>query len=66
MGDNRDGSEDSRAFNTVGYIPAENIVGRADRVFYSVKPGQPWWQVWRWGQVMRGDRTFQSLYREPE
>lgn len=66
MGDNRDGSEDSRAFNSVGYVPADHIVGRADRVFYSVKPGEAWWQFWRWGDVMRGERTFASLYREPQ
>ena len=29
MGDNRDNSQDSRAMSAVGYIPAENLVGRA-------------------------------------
>ena len=35
MGDNRDNSTDSRALSAVGYIPLENIVGRAGLIFYS-------------------------------
>ncbi|MEO0393084.1 MAG: signal peptidase I, partial [Pseudomonadota bacterium] len=66
MGDNRDGSQDSRVFSSVGYIPAENIVGRAERIFYSVKEGEPWWQFWRWGEVLRTGRTFMSVYAEPD
>ncbi len=66
MGDNRDGSQDSRVFSKVGYIPAENIVGRAERIFYSVEEGEPWWQFWRWGEVMRTERTFMSVYAEPD
>jgi signal peptidase I len=38
MGDNRDDSEDGRYLDEVGYIPEENIVGRAARV----------WLSWRW------------------
>ena len=66
MGDNRDGSQDSRVFSKVGYIPAENIVGRAERIFYSVKPGEAWWQFWRWGDVLRTERTMMSVYAEPD
>jgi len=66
MGDNRDGSQDSRVILKVGYVPAENIVGRAERIFYSVKPGEPWWQFWRWGEVMRLDRTFRSVDTVPD
>jgi len=29
MGDNRDNSTDSRVLSAVGYVPFENIVGRA-------------------------------------
>ena len=34
MGDNRDNSEDSRL--GVGFVPAENLVGRADLVLFSI------------------------------
>jgi len=36
MGDNRDNSTDSRVLTQVGYVPFENIVGRAEIVFWSV------------------------------
>lgn len=35
MGDNRDNSNDSR-FHDMGMVPAENLVGRADAVLYSL------------------------------
>jgi signal peptidase I len=38
MGDNRDNSQDSR-LSQVGYVPFENLVGRADIIFWSVGPG---------------------------
>lgn len=39
MGDNRDNSTDSRVLSAVGYIPLENIVGRAGLIFFSRSPG---------------------------
>lgn len=36
MGDNRDGSQDSRVMNAVGFIPAENLIGRAEFLFWSI------------------------------
>ena len=44
MGDNRDNSTDSRVPPTdggVGYVPFENLVGRAEIIFFSVRGGQP-------------------------
>lgn len=35
MGDNRDGSLDSRAQSDVGFVPAKNLIGRAAWIFYS-------------------------------
>jgi signal peptidase I len=36
MGDNRDNSSDSRVDNQVGYVPAENLIGRVQILFWSV------------------------------
>lgn len=35
LGDNRDNSTDSRVRSAVGYIPLENIIGRAGMIFFS-------------------------------
>jgi signal peptidase I len=35
LGDNRDNSNDSRAGSSFGYVPLENIIGRAAMIFYS-------------------------------
>ena len=35
MGDNRDDSQDSRFLNLVGFIPEQNLVGRASMIFFS-------------------------------
>jgi signal peptidase I len=35
MGDNRDSSLDSRAQEQVGFVPAQNLVGRAAFIFFS-------------------------------
>ena len=40
MGDNRDNSTDSRVLSQVGYVPIENIVGRAEIIFFSVGDGE--------------------------
>jgi signal peptidase I len=36
MGDNRDNSSDSRVENAIGYVPAENLIGRVQIIFWSV------------------------------
>jgi signal peptidase I len=36
MGDNRDNSQDSRMLPQVGYVPFENLVGRVDRIIFSI------------------------------
>jgi signal peptidase I len=41
LGDNLDNSIDSRVLSRVGYVPFENIIGRVERIFYSVEPGEP-------------------------
>jgi signal peptidase I len=38
MGDNCDNSVDSRAMNQLGHVPFENLIGRADIIFFSADP----------------------------
>lgn len=59
MGDNRDNSTDSRfAQNAggVGYVPFENIIGRADRIMFS-SAGRSLFYFWTW----RSDRFFKAV-----
>ena len=58
MGDNRDNSTDSRVLSQVGYIPLENIIGRAEIIFFSIAEGERAWQVWRWPWAVRLNRLF--------
>jgi signal peptidase I len=61
MGDNRDNSTDSRVLGAVGYVPFENLIGRAEIIFFSVKEGERAWTVWRWPWSVRFDRIFKFL-----
>ncbi|ADZ70321.1 Signal peptidase I [Polymorphum gilvum SL003B-26A1] len=61
MGDNRDNSTDSRVLSAVGYVPFENLIGRAEVIFFSVADGEPAWMVWKWPWTVRWDRLFQTL-----
>ena len=61
MGDNRDNSLDSRVQNAVGYIPLENLVGRAEIIFFSVDATAPWWEVWEWPFEIRWSRLFTTI-----
>lgn len=56
MGDNRDNSADSRA--DVGYVPFENLIGRARLIFFSVDEGTAAWEIWRWPWSVRWDRLI--------
>jgi signal peptidase I len=58
MGDNRDNSTDSRVLSQVGYVPFENLVGRAQIIFFSVGDGVPAWHVWAWPWAVRWGRLF--------
>ncbi len=57
MGDNRDNSTDSR-FSQVGMVPFENIVGKAQIIFFSVYEGERAWEFWRWPFSVRWGRLF--------
>jgi signal peptidase I len=60
MGDNRDNSQDSR-YSQVGYIPLENLVGRAEFIFLSVDGQYPWWELWEWPFEIRWNRLFRGI-----
>jgi signal peptidase I len=54
MGDNRDNSTDSRMLSAVGYVPYENIIGKAQIIFFSIRGGE----VSRWPWTVRRHRLF--------
>ena len=59
MGDNRDNSQDSRfiqANGGVGMVPADRLIGRADRIMFSFR-GTSMFQFWTW----RSDRYFKKV-----
>jgi signal peptidase I len=62
MGDNRDNSEDSRVMSVVGFIPAENIVGKAQFIFFSTDGSAAWWQVWGWPFAIRYSRLLHGIH----
>ena len=58
MGDNRDNSTDSRFLNDVGFVPYENLVGKATILFFSHGPDGAFWEVWKWPTNIRWSRLF--------
>ena len=62
MGDNRDNSTDSRASWGVGYVPFENLIGRAEIIFFSAAVDEPdafrWYAPWSWPFDIRWTRFF--------
>jgi signal peptidase I len=65
MGDNRDNSQDSRVLSAVGYVPAQNLVGRAEFIFFSTAlsadPYAHWWEFWKWPFAIRYSRLFRGV-----
>ena len=61
MGDNRDNSQDSRVMNHVGFIPYENIVGRASFLFFSTNGSASLAEVWKWPGAIRYSRLLMSV-----
>ena len=59
MGDNRDRSRDSRFLNDVGYIPRQNLIGRAEFMFFSVNGTV--YEIWKWAKTVRFERIFQGI-----
>lgn len=59
MGDNRDNSTDSRF--SVGYVPADHLVGRANIIFFSMSGGASPLEIWRWPSELRFSRLLNSV-----
>jgi signal peptidase I len=65
MGDNRDNSLDSRvaeARGGVGFVPAENLVGRAEFLFFSTNGSARLWEFWKWPFAIRYERPFEGIH----
>ena len=66
MGDNRDDSADSRFQGPLpedlGYVPMENLVGRAFVIFFSFDHWAPWWAVWDWPFEVRWTRLVATVH----
>ena len=60
MGDNRDNSQDSRFVNVVGYIPMENLVGKAQFIFFSLENSR-FLEIWKWPNAIRFHRLFKPI-----
>ena len=58
MGDNRDNSTDSRVQSAVGYVPFENLIGKAQIIFFSIGGGAAAWEIWYWPLEVRWSRLF--------
>ncbi|KPL54924.1 MULTISPECIES: signal peptidase I [Hyphomicrobiales] len=59
MGDNRDNSTDSRFTRDVGPVPFENLIGRAEIIFFSIDGVA--WQFWNWPWSIRWNRLLGTL-----
>lgn len=59
MGDNRDDSLDSRFSpheGGIGFVPVENLIGRATFIFWSTDGTAEYAKPWTWFTALRGDR----------
>ena len=59
MGDNRDRSDDSRV--NVGFVPEENLVGKARFLFFSHNDEDAWYKPWIWPKKIRWSRLFNFI-----
>ena len=60
LGDNRDNSQDSRFTNKVGFIPFENLVGKAQFIFFSLENSR-FIEIWKWPRAIRYERIFKKI-----
>ena len=62
LGDNRDCSKDSRYLTSVGYVHQDNLVGKAQFIFFSsdIRIGSIF-SFWKWHKTVRFDRFFKKI-----
>jgi len=62
LGDNRDCSKDSRFLSEVGYVHKDNLVGKAQILFFSsdYKVGSIL-KFWKWKEIIRTERFFKLI-----
>ena len=62
LGDNRDCSKDSRFLSEVGYVHRDNLVGKAQILFFSSdsKKGSIF-NIIKWNEILRLDRFFKKI-----
>ena len=62
LGDNRDCSKDSRFLSSVGYVHKNNLVGKAQLIFFSSdKSIGSFFEFWKWHKSIRFDRFFKKI-----
>tara|TARA_B100000902_G_scaffold226823_1_gene215409 strand:- start:198 stop:935 length:738 start_codon:yes stop_codon:yes gene_type:complete len=62
LGDNRDCSKDSRFLSSVGYVHKDNLVGKAQFIFFSSdKKIGSFLAFWKWHKSIRFSRTFKKI-----
>ena len=62
LGDNRDCSKDSRFLSSVGYVHKDNIVGKAQFIFFSSDRSKgSIFSIWKWNKSLRLDRFFKTI-----
>ncbi len=62
LGDNRDCSKDSRFLSSVGYVHKDNLVGKAQFIFFSSdKTIGNFFAFWKWNDSIRFSRFFKKI-----
>ena len=62
LGDNRDCSKDSRFLTSVGFVHEENLVGKAQFIFFSSdKKNGSIFEFWKWHKSIRFNRSFDKI-----
>ena len=62
LGDNRDCSKDSRFLTSVGYVHKDNLVGKAQFIFFSSdRSVGSIFSFWKWNKTLRFDRFFKKI-----
>ena len=62
MGDNRDCSKDSRFLSSVGYVNFNNLVGKAQVIFFSNDKNKGnFFKIWKWNKSIRFNRFFTKI-----